>query len=74
MISQGLVIMVIGMGVVFAFLCLLVAAMYLSAAIVPTLEKIFPPAKTPEGDASKGDNLALVAAAVAAVMRNKPKN
>lgn len=76
MVSEALVIMFIGMGIVFAFLCVLVIAMYVSASVVPALEKMFPTEKAPgKGSSSKNqDHLAMVAAAVAVAVAEKIKN
>lgn len=44
MVLQGLVLMVAGMGIVVAFLSLLVAVMMLSAKVVPRFNHILPDA------------------------------
>ena len=42
LLNQGLILMLIGMGVVFSFLCILVFAMGVMSKIVGYLNKIFP--------------------------------
>lgn len=42
MLENGLMITVIGMGVVFSFLCILVIAMHVSAKIMTIVNKFFP--------------------------------
>ncbi len=67
MIEQGLVIMLIGMGTVFAFLVILVLAMIYSSKLVAALEKVFPEPveQVARPSSGSGDNLAMVAAAIA---------
>ena len=42
--KEGLVLMCIGMGVVFAFLCILVFAMQIMSCVVKFINKFFPEA------------------------------
>ncbi|MCK9521964.1 MAG: OadG family protein [Proteobacteria bacterium] len=65
--SQALELMAVGMGVVFAFLVLMVFTMYGAAAVIRKFEK--PEALKPAGggiSAAGANELALVAVAVAA--------
>ena len=41
-ITEGLSLMVIGMGTVLMFLCILIASMHIMAAVVGWLNKVFP--------------------------------
>jgi len=69
MISQGLILMVVGMGVVFIFLTLMVLLMKLSALVV---RKISPelPALSPVPSVNEGE-LVKVAVAVLAAKKNQ---
>jgi oxaloacetate decarboxylase gamma subunit len=73
-LSQGLVLLVSGMGIVFLFLSLLVCVMNLSSRIIPTFNHILPdeePKKksrpAPAAAAAVHDD-ALVAVAIAAAV------
>lgn len=73
MISEGLSLMVTGMGVVFAFLTLLVLCMNLAASFFEKFSDLFVddplPAAKPKTAATgqSNDELAEIAAAIAAV-------
>lgn len=62
-IEQGLILMVLGMGVVFAFLVLLVFVINISTKIINR----FFPEKPEEPQQKAADNTAQIAAAIAAV-------
>jgi oxaloacetate decarboxylase gamma subunit len=65
--AQGLELMVAGMGVVFAFLTLMVFTMHGAAAIIRKIEKPETPQNPGAGSASSHtDELAMVAVAIAA--------
>ncbi len=42
LLTQGLAIMFIGMGTVFAFLCIMIVAMHAMSGVVAKLNKLFP--------------------------------
>lgn len=66
--QQGLVLMIVGMGTVFGFLILMVACMHAAARFFNTFAAWFPePAAPAASRAPVTDNLAEIAAAVAAV-------
>lgn len=67
-ILDGLVLMVVGMSVVFAFLGLLVGAMNLCAAFFIRFAHLFPeaPAKTAQ-PVPKADDSTAIAVAIAAI-------
>ena len=67
LIGQAVNITIIGMGVVFAFLTLLIAMMYALGACVEKLEKYFP-----QTVPAAKDN-ALIAVAIAAAKRFQDK-
>lgn len=69
--TQSLIITVIGMGIVFVFLLLMVGIMYIMSALVKTLEKYFPQA-VPQAAAAGAGN-ALIAVAIAAAKRFQSK-
>ena len=64
---EGLQTMGLGMGVVFAFLVLMIITMYISASVVAKLNVIFPEAKAKETTVStnKADIAAVIAIAKA---------
>lgn len=68
MILDGLVLMVVGMSVVFAFLGLLVGAMNLCASFFIRFAHLFPeaPAKASQ-PAQKADDCTAIAVAIAAI-------
>lgn len=61
---EGLDFLTVGMGVVFVFLVLMVFAMIVSARVSAWLGKFFPE-QLPEKKPVKGDDMALIAAAIA---------
>ena len=68
LISQGLVLMVVGMGVVFAFLTLLVYAMSGSATFFKKFAHLFPEEKAPQSGVRKAaEDHSEIAIAIAAV-------
>jgi sodium pump decarboxylase gamma subunit len=67
MMTDGLQLMVIGMGVVFLFLILLVMLMSLMTAVVQRSSKVVEDNRT---DNSAADRIAAVLAVVAAQRRN----
>ena len=42
-LQEGLVVMIVGMGIVFSFLCLMACVMEVAHHVVEYLNKIFPP-------------------------------
>ncbi len=71
LLEQGLIAMFIGMGVVLAFLVILIGAMGVMSNVVGYLNKIFPevvavPTKSKPSSAAKQDE--QIAIAIAAVM------
>ena len=42
LLSEGSILMVIGMGTVFSFLCILICSMFVMSRVVSFLNKIFP--------------------------------
>ncbi len=67
-ILDGLVLMVVGMSVVFAFLALMIGTMNLCAAFFIRFAHLFPdaPVKTAQ-PASKADDCTAIAVAIAAI-------
>ena len=73
-ILQGLLLMGVGMGTVFAFLVLLSVVLALSAHVVPKLPFMMPdpePAKPKAAAAPKADDGASIALAIAAAMKRR---
>lgn len=68
MILNALIITVLGMGTVFIFLIIMVAAMNATRAALPLLERLAPEevAPAPAAPAASGNTGAAVAAAIAA--------
>lgn len=72
----GLSLMILGMGFVLAFLCVLIASMYGMSAIVRYLNKVFPEKvevveKKSASKAAAKDDEAAVAVALAAIMSKR---
>ena len=72
LLVEGLSAMLIGMGTVLSFLCLMIISMFVMSAIVRKLNVIFPEA-VPQGanvkKVSAGDDSEIAAAIVAAMFR-----
>lgn len=69
MLNEGLIVMCTGMGVVFSFLVILVAAMFVMSAIVAKLNEKFPVVVAQAQGAKKavsavGEDIAVAIAAV----------
>ena len=74
LISQGLVLMIVGMGVVFAFLTLLVYAMSGSAAFFHKFAHLFPEETAPKSGTRKAaEDYSEIAVAIAAVQTHTHK-
>ena len=73
LIQEGVELMAVGMGVVFAFLVLLVVFMTLSGTFFSKFSGLFsePPAPTPPAPKAPSDQKAKVAVALAAAHRAK---
>ena len=67
MMTEGIQLMIIGMGVVFSFLILLVLAMQASAAFFKKFGHLFPEEITAAKPTKKVQDLSDVAVAIAAV-------
>lgn len=70
MLTQGLILMAIGLGVVFVFLTVMVLAMNIMAALMKPLAKLIPEPQEKQVVKVKkatGDGLEEIAVAVAAV-------
>lgn len=71
MLTQGLVLMVIGMSVVFVFLILMIGAMNIMAALMKPLAKLIPEPEEKQvikvKKVAAGDGLEEIAVAIAAV-------
>lgn len=71
-LMQGLVLLVAGMGIVYAFLMLLVLVMSINAKIVPRFNSILPdeaPKKKPRPVAAASDDAAIALAIAVARSR-----
>ena len=72
LLLEGLSAMLIGMGTVLSFLCLMIISMFIMSKIVGKLNIIFPEA-VPQGanvkKAASGDDSEIAAAIVAAMFR-----
>ena len=72
-LSQGLVLLVAGMGIVFAFLAVLVCVMSLSSKVIPRFNHILPdhePRKKPVKKAAVSDDTEIAIAIAAAVAQS----
>ena len=73
LLLEGLSAMLIGMGTVLSFLCLMICAMFIMSKIVRKLNEIFPEAVPQAAGAKKavssGDDSEVAAAIVAAMFR-----
>ena len=71
-LSEGLVMMCIGMGTVLLFLCTLIVAMFVMSFCVAKLNKLFPEAEVNIKSAPVNtNNDEVVAVAIAAALSNK---
>ena len=71
-IKEGLSMMLVGMGTVLVFLCILICAMFIMSACVKKLNEIFPePVAAPVGNKKKvtSDDSEIAAAIVAALFK-----
>lgn len=70
---EGLITMLIGMGTVLTFLCLMIVSMYIMSAVVRYLNKIFPEAVVqPAGSKVKStasDDEAVAVAILASMLK-----
>ncbi len=77
MLLQGLVLMVVGMGVVYAFLYLMVLIMRLISLVVPRFNHLLPDAPAPSpprpDPRAAADGDVPVAIAVAAAAARRPR-
>ena len=74
LLVEGLSAMLIGMGTVLSFLCLMIISMFVMSAAVKKLNKIFPEAVPQAVNAKKtlsGDDSEVAAAIVAAMFGKK---
>ncbi len=78
LLGDGLVLLVLGLGMVFAFLTIMVGMMTLTARILSRFSHLFPPdAPPPRKSAaprSKTDDKQLIAVLTAAVRRYRSEN
>ena len=68
-LSQGLVLLLAGMGIVFAFLAMLVCVMTVSSKVIPKFNYILPdhePKKRSKNSAASSDDTAIAIAIAAA--------
>ena len=74
LLIEGLSAMLIGMGTVLSFLCLMIVSMFIMSKIVRRLNEIFPEA-VPQGvnvkKVTSGDDSEIAAAIAAAIFRQK---
>ena len=75
LLIEGLSAMLIGMGTVLSFLCLMIISMFFMSKIVRKLNQIFPEAVPAQAGAKKittsSDESEIAAAIVAAMFRGK---
>ena len=75
--TEGLMLMLLGMGIVFSFLAMLVLAMHgmsrLSARLEPVAEAGSPPAVAPAAAGPAADDEVLVAVISAAIRRYRDR-
>ena len=74
LLIEGLSAMLIGMGTVLSFLCLMIISMFLMSKIVRKLNDIFPEAIPAQAGAKKiaqSDDSEIAAAIVAAMFKGK---
>ena len=72
LVVEGLSAMLIGMGTVLSFLCLMIISMFVMSAIVRKLNVIFPEAVPQAANVKKtasGDDSEIAAAIIAAMFR-----
>ncbi len=72
LLLEGLSAMLIGMGTVLSFLCLMIISMFIMSKVVRKLNKIFPEAVPVSAGAKKissGDDSEVAAAIVAALFK-----
>ena len=72
LLLEGLSAMLIGMGTVLSFLCLMIVAMFIMSKVVRRLNEIFPEVVPVAANAKKtvsGDDSEVAAAIVAAMYR-----
>ena len=74
-IKEGLSMMLVGMGTVLVFLCIMIVSMYIMSACVRKLNEIFPePVAVSGGSKAKpksSDDSEIAAAIVAAMFKNR---
>ena len=75
LLIEGLSAMLIGMGTVLSFLCLMIISMFIMSKVVRKLNEIFPEAvpatANVKASAKSGDDSEIAAAIVAAMFRGK---
>ena len=75
LLIEGLSAMLIGMGTVLSFLCLMIISMFIMSSVVRKLNEIFPEAVTVTANAgnkkTSGDDSDIAAAIVAAMFSKK---
>lgn len=74
LLIEGLSAMLIGMGTVLSFLCLMIISMFIMSKVIRKLNEIFPeavPAGVNVKKAVSGDDSEIAAAIVAAMFKNR---